>query len=54
MTAQEVLRFWSTLNLSFYRQSVSDIDYKGAVIPAGTPFLMVGCFSNHQCIGLSC
>lgn len=38
---QEVLRFWSTLNLSFNRESIKDITYNGAVIPAGTPFLMV-------------
>ncbi|OAP59340.1 hypothetical protein AYL99_06638 [Fonsecaea erecta] len=45
---KEVLRFWSTLNLSFYRQSVSDINYKGAVIPAGTPFLMNMWAANHD------
>lgn len=38
---KEVLRFWSTLNLSFNRQSIKDINYKGATIPAGTPFLLV-------------
>jgi phenylacetate 2-hydroxylase len=38
---KEVLRFWSTLNLSFNRQSVKDINYKGATIPAGAPFLLV-------------
>ncbi|KAH8804586.1 putative cytochrome P450 phenylacetate 2-hydroxylase [Xylogone sp. PMI_703] len=37
---KEVLRFWSTLNLSFNRESIKDINYKGANIPAGTPFLM--------------
>lgn len=38
---KEVLRYWSTLNLSFNRQSVKDIQYKGATIPSGTPFLLV-------------
>lgn len=38
---KEVLRFWSTLNMSFTRQSVKDIEYHGATIPAGTPFFMV-------------
>lgn len=37
---KEVLRFWSTLNMSFTRQSVKDIQYNGANIPAGTPFFM--------------
>ncbi|KAI0968308.1 putative cytochrome P450 phenylacetate 2-hydroxylase [Xylaria arbuscula] len=45
---KEVLRFWSTLNLSFNRQSVKDITYKGAVIPAGTPFLMNMWTANHD------
>ncbi|ETI27259.1 hypothetical protein G647_09942 [Cladophialophora carrionii CBS 160.54] len=45
---KEVLRFWSTLNLSFNRQSVKDINYKGAVIPAGTPFLMNMWAANHD------
>lgn len=38
---KEVLHYWSTLNLSFNRQSTKPIDYKGATIPAGTPFLLV-------------
>jgi phenylacetate 2-hydroxylase len=38
---QEVLRFWSTLNMSFTRESIKPIEYKGAVIPEGTPFFMV-------------
>jgi phenylacetate 2-hydroxylase len=41
---QEVLRYWSTLNLSFARESVKDISYKGARIATGTPFLMAGVF----------
>lgn len=38
---KESLRYWSTLNLSFHRESVKDVEYKGSVIPAGTPFLLV-------------
>ena len=38
---QEVLRYWSTLNMSFTRQSVQPIEYQGATIPSGTPFFMV-------------
>jgi phenylacetate 2-hydroxylase len=38
---KEVLRYWSTLNLSFNRQSTKPITYKGATIPSGTPFLLV-------------
>ncbi|KAH6985136.1 cytochrome P450 phenylacetate 2-hydroxylase [Ilyonectria destructans] len=45
---KEVLRFWSTLNLSFNRQSVKDINYKGATIPAGTPFLLNMWAANHD------
>ncbi|KAL7798959.1 putative cytochrome P450 phenylacetate 2-hydroxylase [Trichoderma afarasin] len=45
---KEVLRFWSTLNLSFNRQSIRDITYKGATIPAGTPFLMNMWAANHD------
>ncbi|OJJ66366.1 hypothetical protein ASPBRDRAFT_138187 [Aspergillus brasiliensis CBS 101740] len=45
---KEVLRYWSTLNLSFNRQSVKDIQYKGATIPAGTPFLLNMWAANHD------
>ncbi len=38
---QEALRYWPTFNMSFPRQSVKDIQYQGATIPAGTPFFMV-------------
>ena len=38
---QEVLRYWSTLNMSFTRESVKEIEWRGAVIPANTPFFMV-------------
>jgi len=40
-SSQEVLRYWSTINMSFTRESVKDIEYHGAVIPANTPFYMV-------------
>lgn len=45
---KEVLRFWSTLNMSFTRQSVKDIEYHGATIPAGTPFFMNMWAANHD------
>lgn len=37
---KEVLRFWSTINLSFNRESTKPIVYKGVTIPAGAPFLL--------------
>ncbi|KAE8386177.1 cytochrome P450 [Aspergillus alliaceus] len=44
----EDLRYWSTLNLSFNRQSTKDIQCKGATIPAGTPFLLNMWAANHD------
>lgn len=38
---KEVLRFWTVIPMSLPRVSVKDMDYKGALIPAGTTFLMV-------------
>lgn len=38
---QEVLRYWSTLNLGFSRQSSRPIQYKGAIIPADIPVFLV-------------
>ena len=38
---KEVLRYWSTLNLSFSRQSNRAIEYNGAVIPADIPVFLV-------------
>ncbi len=38
---KEVLRYWSTLNLSFSRQSSRAIEYNGAVIPADIPVFLV-------------
>ncbi|KAK5170234.1 uncharacterized protein LTR77_004820 [Saxophila tyrrhenica] len=40
MQSFEVLRYWSTLNMSFTRQSIKPVHYNGAEIPAGTPFFM--------------
>ncbi|CAH0021188.1 unnamed protein product [Clonostachys rhizophaga] len=45
---KEVLRYWSTLNLSFNRQSTKPITYKGATIPSGTPFLLNMWAANHD------
>ena len=45
---QEVLRYLSTLNMSFTRQSIADITYNGATIPAGTPFFMNMWAANHD------
>lgn len=45
---KEVLRFWSTLNLSFNRESTKPIMYKGAEIPTGTPFVLVS-FAHAHC-----
>ena len=38
---KEVLRFWSIMPTSLPRVSIKDVEYNGAVIPAGTTFLMV-------------
>ena len=42
MTAfvKEVLRFFTVIPISLPRVSISDIDYEGATIPAGTTFYM--------------
>ncbi|GME26757.1 hypothetical protein GTA08_BOTSDO13842 [Neofusicoccum parvum] len=45
---KEVLRYWSTLNMSFTRQSIKPITYNGATIPAGTPFFMNMWAANHD------
>lgn len=45
---KEVLRYWSSLNMSFTRQSTKDISYNGATIPAGTPFFMNMWAANHD------
>ena len=38
---KEVLRFWTVIPMSLPRVSIKDISYQGAIIPAGTTFLMV-------------
>lgn len=38
---KEVLRFWSVIPICLPRVSTKDIEYKGAIIPAGTTFFMV-------------
>lgn len=45
---KEVLRYWSSLNMSFTRESIKDIAYNGATIPAGTPFFMNMWAANHD------
>ncbi|KAF7561318.1 hypothetical protein G7046_g2828 [Stylonectria norvegica] len=37
---KEVLRFWTVIPMSLPRVSIKDIAYQGAIIPAGTTFLM--------------
>ena len=41
---KETLRFWSVIPISLPRTSVKDIEYNGAVIPAGTTFFMVSLY----------
>jgi len=38
---KEVLRFWTVIPLCLPRQSIRDIPWKDAIIPAGTTFFMV-------------
>lgn len=38
---KETLRFWSVIPICLPRTSIKDIEYNGAVIPAGTTFFMV-------------
>ncbi|KAM0689372.1 hypothetical protein Q7P36_011450 [Cladosporium allicinum] len=45
---KETLRYWSTLNMSFTRQSIKPIHYKGAEIPTDTPFFMNMWAANHD------
>jgi hypothetical protein len=41
---REVLRFFTVIPICLPRQSIKDIKYEQAVIPAGTMFYMVGLF----------
>jgi hypothetical protein len=36
-----VLRFWTVISMSLPRVGIKDVTWQGAVIPAGTTFLMV-------------
>lgn len=45
---KEILRYWSSLNMSFTRESTKPIVYKNATIPAGTPFFMNMWAANHD------
>jgi phenylacetate 2-hydroxylase len=45
---KEVLRYWSTLNMSFTRQSTKPITYQNSTIPAGTPVFMNMWAANHD------
>ena len=38
---KETLRFWTVIPICLPRTSIKDIEYNGAVIPAGTTFFMV-------------
>lgn len=38
---REVLRFFTVIPICLPRTSIKDVEYKGAVIPAGTTFYMV-------------
>lgn len=38
---KETLRFWTVIPICLPRTSIKDIEYKGAVVPAGTTFFMV-------------
>ena len=51
---KEVLRFWSTVNMSFTRESVKEIVYNGATIPAGTPFFLVSSILPALMVMLTC
>lgn len=37
---KETLRFWTVIPISLPRVSIKDVEYKGAIIPAGTTFYM--------------
>ncbi|KAI1023934.1 hypothetical protein LB504_005346 [Fusarium proliferatum] len=37
---KEILRFWTVIPICLPRESIKDIPYQGAVIPAGTKFFM--------------
>lgn len=39
---KETLRFWTVIPICLPRESTKDIEWNGAIIPAGTTFFMVG------------
>jgi phenylacetate 2-hydroxylase len=39
---KEILRFWTVIPICLPRVNIKEIPYKGATIPAGTTFFMVG------------
>ena len=41
---KETLRFWTVIPISLPRESIKDIEWQGATIPAGTTFFMVRSF----------
>ncbi|GAM88147.1 hypothetical protein ANO11243_061780 [Dothideomycetidae sp. 11243] len=45
---KEVLRFWTVIPLSLPRTSTKDLEWEGAVIPAGTTFLMNAWAANFD------
>ena len=50
---KETLRFWTVIPICLPRVSVRDLEWKGAVIPAGTTFFMVRLVSLLQ-FGFKC
>jgi phenylacetate 2-hydroxylase len=45
---REVLRYWTTLNLSFSRQSNKPIEWNGALLPAEIPVFLNAWAANHD------
>lgn len=45
---KETLRFWSVIPICLPRESTKDVEWNGAVIPAGTTFFMVSSFTHCQ------
>lgn len=51
---QETLRYWSAIPIGLPRESVREIRYGEAVIPAGTTFLLVGQRGRGRRMGGQC
>ncbi|KAK7511515.1 cytochrome P450 [Phyllosticta citriasiana] len=45
---KETLRFWTVIPISLPRVSIKDVEYKGAIIPAGTTFYMNAYAANYD------